>query len=149
MKKLILLFLLIALPLIVLMGCTNDAQDDDDGYIDFAPLPADIEEDIPPEQALLGQWAWDEHEGYVYTFYDNGRGRRGDPAHMIMEFFWRVEDGDMLRLNIIDGEIEFWRFTIIDDVLTNYFYGAEGFSEGFQGLSYRYIRLHDESLPVG
>ena len=140
MKKWIRLFLLIVLPLFVLMGCGNTAQDvDNDGYVDISPLPAELDENDLPGQALIGHWTWDEDDSYIYIFHDGGTGRRGDPADRILGFTWRVEN-DMLHLDITGGDSELWRYAVTGNILTMAFYGDPGASPEFQGFSFTYTR---------
>ncbi|MCL2220862.1 MAG: hypothetical protein FWC20_01115 [Oscillospiraceae bacterium] len=73
--------------------------------------------DIVINPDLIGTWAWDEDESYVYLFYDDGFGERGFSGAMDI-FEWGTEGDDHLLMYLWGVGLESWTFTIDDDVLT-------------------------------
>ena len=66
--------------------------------------------------ALVGTWRWDGYDSYNYFFYADGRGVRGFSGNTY-SFIWGT-DADGLVIAPHGRSVEFWTFTIADDVLT-------------------------------
>ncbi|MCL2571591.1 MAG: hypothetical protein FWE11_04230 [Defluviitaleaceae bacterium] len=64
---------------------------------------------------LIGTWVWDEDSSFIYIFLPDGTGTRGF-AGQRSEIFWFAED-DYLLMDTGGTDIEFWIFSISDDVL--------------------------------
>ena len=71
---------------------------------------------------LIGTWAWDGDDSFVYIFNADGTGRRGFPFTMT-DFTWST-NGSQLNINLAGSTFlfgvrnEHWAFSIVDDVLT-------------------------------
>ena len=90
-------------------------------YDDFTP---------PTFEELLGEWAWDGGNDFIYQFNKDGTGIRGFPA-MREKFTWELVD---YRLYLTLGfRTEQWRIAIVDDVITIS-------SLQVPGMFYSYIR---------
>jgi len=81
--------------------------------------------------ALTGDWVWDTDASYIYEFRADGTGIRGfEPFRY--DIYWYAYDN--LLFMYVDGFIEIWTFTIVDDVLTIV-------SEQVAGMSWSYLRV--------
>jgi len=78
-------------------------HDDDDFTIDFTGHP------------LIGNWAWDQNDDYIYEFRTDGSGTRGFSANRY-NIYWYVYD-DVLLMDV-GGRVEEWSFVIDGNVLT-------------------------------
>ena len=71
---------------------------------------------------IVGTWAWDDDDGYIYIFNADGTGQRGFPRRMD-SFNWftagtelRIDRHGHLPAGVIRHEL--WTFTINGDILT-------------------------------
>jgi len=89
------------------------------------PLPEHPRPEPPPgEQAeeLVGTWAWDEDDSFIYIFYADGQGRRGF-SPTLHRFTWSTtNDGLTIVMDgpAIPGFIaaEEWSYVIDGNILT-------------------------------
>jgi len=84
---------------------------------------------------LIGTWAWDTDDSFVYVFRPDGTATRGFYGNRF-DFYWYVY-GNHLFMYVIDiffgTFIEHWTFTIYDDVLTIV-------SAQVPGMTWSYVR---------
>ena len=85
-----------------------------------APAPPPLPTPPPPEPvdtALIGAWAWDLDNTYVYEFRPDGTGRGGFYPNL-ESFTWTTVQGDSHLMMHFGFAQDSWTYTIIDDVLT-------------------------------
>jgi len=94
--------------ILILAACGNDA----------APVPDD-----EYLHELVGTWAWDIGNAFLYVFNADGAGRRGTETS-VETFEWRTE-GDLLMIDLVDSPYvdetllnQRWTFVISNNSLT-------------------------------
>jgi len=81
------------------------------------PLPTPPPPAESMDTAVVGSWAWDIDQGYVYEFLADGTGRRGWYPDL-ETFTWFTEEADNHLVMHFGFRQESWTYTIIDDVIT-------------------------------
>lgn len=96
------------------------------------------EEDEERYDVLVGVWAWEEEEDWLYVFEFDGYPRGSRPAFPSGReaFDWVLTADDGLLIVVEGGLVEVWSFVIQDDILTLT-------SRQVAGKEYRYILYSD------
>ena len=108
-------------------------------YIRISTVPMSPETELREIDAnladhpLIGSWAWDVDDEFIYVFNNNGLGHRGF-VPMIQQFEWQVENDNHLILSFEGtlGIAESWTYIIVNDVLTVS-------SRQFPGMAFNYL----------
>ena len=100
-------------------------------------VPAPTPEPESFDEALIGAWAWDDDNSYVYVFESNGQGRRGFYPDL-EDFTWLVRGVDTLVISV--GLLqESWIYAIDGDTVTME-------SRLVEGLVYTYVRWEGDFI---
>ena len=115
------LILILVLMLGILAACGGPSKD---------PAAA------PYEHPLIGTWAWDQADTYLYIFEATGEGIRG-ARHITEQFHWWTDGYHLLMETAIGEETreESWTFVINNDVLTI-------ISRQTPGIEFSYVRVN-------
>ncbi|MCL2421178.1 MAG: hypothetical protein FWD03_04910 [Defluviitaleaceae bacterium] len=128
MKKIFLLVIILAAGMLAACGAGSATHE--------TPARRSRRGDDHP---LVGTWAWDTGDTYLYVFHADGQGTRGTPP-LVQSFEWTArqfdspEDGDGHLSLSFRRLTESWTYTIADGVLTIT-------SNQVGGMTYSYIQL--------
>ena len=86
----------------------------------------------PSDSAVIGTWAWDANELYLYTFNADGTGTRGLPDE-VETFTWSVPESGRVDMRV-GTMTERWDYVVEDNVFTLT-------SRQIAGMEFSYIRV--------